>query len=483
MMTSFESIEFLQELSETDQDWIFQSGNEVQVISGTQIISQGVPLDKIFILLQGLLTVHVDEFPEHELSFIGPGEFIGEMAFLEEQQPTATVKAKENSLLLEIRTDLLAAKLKSSAAFSARFHAALARLMARRLRNNSSLFQPKLGQEIPQDAEIATELSESLSRFKNLFLRAEEMERTSEGGLTEDFSREFVDFVYQLEGQVNELIGSESPLSSVRCDHLGRQLMTELLPYLLMTRVGERSYSKPRGYAGDYQTIEWIYQNEPSGYGELGSLMDSAVLGLSCARAVRNRRGLVAHQIERARALRPGQPIEITSLACGPARELFDHYQAHGSSSEVQSHLVDIDQQALEFVGQWSKDLGLDSKIDLHHLNLVYLSLGRGELKLVPQDLVYSIGLIDYFGDEFVIRFLNFIYGILRPGGRVVLGNFHTSNRSRAIMDHLFDWKLIHRDEDDMNRIFRASLFGRECSEILYEDQKLNMFACCEKEV
>jgi len=49
MMTSFESIEFLQELSEIDQDWIFQSGNEVQVISGTQIISQSVPLDKIFI--------------------------------------------------------------------------------------------------------------------------------------------------------------------------------------------------------------------------------------------------------------------------------------------------------------------------------------------------------------------------------------------------------------------------------------------------
>ena len=481
-MATFDSIEVLQELTEADQEWIFQSGNEIQVITGTQIIGQDAPLEKIYILLQGLLTVHVDEFPEHELSLIGPGEFIGEMSFLEGQLPTATVKAKENSLLLEIPTGALTQKLVSDEAFSSRFHAALARLMARRLRNNSNLFQPKLGQEIPQDAEISTALTESLSHFKNLFLRAEEMERTRDEGLTEEFSQEFVDFVYELEGQLNELIGSGGPLSSTRCDRLGRQLMTELLPYVLMTRVGERSYSKPRGYAGDYRTIEWIYQNEPSGYGELGALMDRAVLGLSCARAVRNRRGLVTGQIERARGLRPDQSIEITSLACGPARELFDHYMSNGVSSNVQSHLVDIDEQALEFVGQWSSDLGLESKIDRHHLNLVYLSMGRGELKIPPQDLVYSIGLIDYFSDEFVVRFLNFIHGLLRPGGRVVLGNFHTSNRSRAIMDHLFSWKLIHRDEEDMNRIFRASLFGRECSEFLYEEQKINLFACCEKE-
>ena len=139
-------------------------------------------------------------------------------------------------------------------------------------------------------------------------------------------------------------------------------------------------------------------------------------------------------------------------------------------------------QQALEFVGQWREEMGLESKIDLQRLNLVYLSLGRGQLDVPPQDLIYSIGLIDYFSDEFVVRFLNYIHGLLRPGGRVVLGNFHTSNRSRALMDHLLDWKLIHRDEADMNRIFRESKFGRDCTEILYEEQKLNLFACCERD-
>ncbi|MGE4620082.1 MAG: cyclic nucleotide-binding domain-containing protein [Planctomycetota bacterium] len=481
-MATFESIELLQELTAKDRDWIFQSGSEIQVISGKQIIGQGVPLDRIYIVLQGLLTVHLDEFPEHPLSVIGPGEFIGELSFLEDRLPTATVKARENSLLLQIRFEQLTEKLKSDLPFSARFHMALARLLARRLRKNSNQLQPRIGQEIPQESKIVPLLEESLSQFKKLFLRAEEMERASESGLTEEFSQEFVDYVYQLEGLVNDLVGTASELDPVRCDHLGRRLMEELMPYLLLTKVGERAYSKPRGYAGDYLTIEWIYQNDPGGVGALGTLMDRAVLGLSCAQAVRNRRGLITDQIDRAKSLRPDQPIEITSLACGPARELFDHYQASSGESAVQSHLVDIDEQALEFVDQWRQELGLESKIDLHQLNLVYLCLGRGTLQLPPQDLVYSIGLIDYFGDEFVIRLLDYIHGLLRPGGRVILGNFHNSNRSRALMDHLFDWKLIHRDEDDMNRIFRASRFGRDCSEILYEDQRVNLFACCERD-
>lgn len=481
-MSSFESIEFFQEMTLEDREWVLQSGSELQIISGTKIIAQGVPLDRMYILLQGLLTVHLDEFPEHELSCVGPGEFIGELSFLEDRLPSATVKARENSLLLQIQFEKLSGKLKEDVGFSSRFYGALARLMARRLIKNSRHLQPRIGQEIPQEIGISDALEEGLTKLKSLFLNAEELERTSEEGLTEECSQEFVNHVYELEGLVNDLIGTSSDLDSTRCEYLGRRLMTELLPYLLVTRVGERAYSKPRGYAGDYLTIEWIYQNNPSGFGPMGELMDKAVLGLSCARAVRNRRGLITAQIDRAQNLRPDHTIEVTSLACGPARELFDHYQASSGESNVQSHLIDIDEQALKFVENWRNEQDLESKIDLHHLNLVYLCLGRETLDLPQQDLVYSIGLIDYFGDGFVIRLLNYIHGLLRPGGRVILGNFHTSNRSKAIMDHLFDWKLIHRDENDMNRIFRASLFGRDCSEILYEDQRLNLFACCEKQ-
>jgi hypothetical protein len=35
----------------------------------------------------------------------------------------------------------------------------------------------------------------------------------------------------------------------------------------------------------------------------------------------------------------------------------------------------------------------------------------------------------------------------------------HTHNPSRAILDHVLDWRLIHRDEDALNALVRRSAF------------------------
>ena len=41
---------------------------------------------------------------------------------------------------------------------------------------------------------------------------------------------------------------------------VGDALKAELLPLVQLSSTGERYYSKPRGYAGDYQTLEMIYR-------------------------------------------------------------------------------------------------------------------------------------------------------------------------------------------------------------------------------
>jgi hypothetical protein len=49
-------------------------------------------------------------------------------------------------------------------------------------------------------------------------------------------------------------------------------------------------------------------------------------------------------------------------------------------------------------------------------------------------------------------------------------------------MDYVLDWKLIHRTAADMHRLFEASAFGRECTDIRYENEGVNMFAECIKD-
>ena len=144
---------------------------------------------------------------------------------------------------------------------------------------------------------------------------------------------------------------------------------------------------------------------------------------------------------------------------------------------------LDIDLQALAFVADWRDKAGLKSRIQLLNQNLISLALGREKLQVPPQDLVYSIGLIDYFDDRLVIKMLDFIYEVLAPGGRVILGNFHPRNQTRALMDYLLEWRLIHRTEADMDRLFAGSKFKSVAASTRFESAGVNLFSECVKKV
>jgi SAM-dependent methyltransferase len=135
-------------------------------------------------------------------------------------------------------------------------------------------------------------------------------------------------------------------------------------------------------------------------------------------------------------------------------------FQTLDMPNKVDATLVDIDAEAVAFVRERRDAAGFQSQMILHQANLVYLAMGRTSIDLAPQDLIYSIGLIDYFNDRFVVNLMNYAYRLLKPGGRLILGNFHPRNPI-ALMDYVLDWKLIHRTEEDMDRLFAASMFSR----------------------
>jgi extracellular factor (EF) 3-hydroxypalmitic acid methyl ester biosynthesis protein len=74
------------------------------------------------------------------------------------------------------------------------------------------------------------------------------------------------------------------------------------------------------------------------------------------------------------------------------------------------------------------------------------------------------------------------VYESLNPGGRAVLGNFYPSNPAKEFMDYVFEWNLIHRTEEDMNRLFLNFPFKRPCTKIQFEAEGIDLFAECVKE-
>ena len=97
------------------------------------------------------------------------------------------------------------------------------------------------------------------------------------------------------------------------------------------------------------------------------------------------------------------------------------------------------------------------------------------------QTKVDVANLIDYLQDEHIIRLLDWIYDQLLPAGTVILGNFDAANPDKAFMDHILGWRLIHRTEEDMHRLFEQSAFRRRCTRIFFEAENVNMFAECVK--
>src|SRR5215510_10681134 len=62
---------------------------------------------------------------------------------------------------------------------------------------------------------------------------------------------------------MHQEIGDSASVAQPIKDACGAQMQCELLPYLLLTHMAERLYSKPCGYAGDFMSITEIYRNQP----------------------------------------------------------------------------------------------------------------------------------------------------------------------------------------------------------------------------
>jgi hypothetical protein len=75
---------------------------------------------------------------------------------------------------------------------------------------------------------------------------------------------------------------SLGPAAHATAGKLAESLQAELLPLVGLSAVGERLYTKPRGYAGDCQTIEkMIYGDQPAGTLAGGPFVEGAMRGHS----------------------------------------------------------------------------------------------------------------------------------------------------------------------------------------------------------
>jgi CRP/FNR family cyclic AMP-dependent transcriptional regulator len=116
------------QLNDDDVEWMLAAGSRRFVRAGETLIRQGVPVDAVFILLEGRLAVYLQprKGSEREIARLNVGEIVGEMSFVDARPPSATVRALEDSTVFALAKSALNAKLAADFGFAARFYRALA---------------------------------------------------------------------------------------------------------------------------------------------------------------------------------------------------------------------------------------------------------------------------------------------------------------------------------------------------------------------
>jgi CRP-like cAMP-binding protein len=125
-------------LDDGDMEWLAKNGTTKYVPSGTALIHEGSPIEHIYVVLDGQLSVLVKAIDNREIASLLAGEIVGEISFVDSRPPSASVVAAQDSHLLVIPRSILTSKLKTDDAFAARFYKAVATLLADRLRKTVS---------------------------------------------------------------------------------------------------------------------------------------------------------------------------------------------------------------------------------------------------------------------------------------------------------------------------------------------------------
>ncbi|MFY9398771.1 MAG: PilZ domain-containing protein [Desulfomonilia bacterium] len=234
---------------------------------------------------------------------------------------------------------------------------------------------------------------------------------------------------------------------------------------LLKSALFNRAYRKPLGYAGDYEMMNIIYRNEYEGKDLFSQVMSKIDCEGSAAKAVRNRREYFCQKILALyESLDEGSEAKVVSVACGPCVELWDFFtRVKNSQRPVRIDFIAMDQDPLaldDARNRLQPVSGDNSRFSVSFIqdNIRNLILGKKleESRYAGSDLIYTAGLCDYLSAKATSRLINELYRYLKPGGRMIIGNFGPYNPQRFKMEYGAEWFLIHRSEEDLKDLARG---------------------------
>lgn len=215
----------------------------------------------------------------------------------------------------------------------------------------------------------------------------------------------------------------------------------------------DHAFRQPRGYPGDAELLDMIYDGPEhgsprEGTSDLGLAIFDRMVEAPAAQAVRDRRVILGELVDEVATQRTD--ARVLSVAAGHLREVeVSRACREGALGEF----VALDQDA--------QSLG---RIESNPLNLAptrtvcagVKELLEGRQELGTFDLVYSAGLYDYLNRRLAQSLNRKLFELVRPGGSLVIFNFLKDIPDAAFMETFLRWELIYRSDHDLRHLADA---------------------------
>lgn len=220
------------------------------------------------------------------------------------------------------------------------------------------------------------------------------------------------------------------------------------------------SFRRPRGYAGDAELMDIIYQRMPisSDTPTLGRSVYDFCMNASMLQSVRARRVALSATLD-AIADKTMKP-RVLSVACGHLREIEFSYAVQNGKIEVLT-AFDQDERSLAEVRRCTRDLNVET------IEGSVRDLLDGSVAFESYDFIYSAGLYDYLLAPTARRLTTQLFEFLRTGGTLLLANFLPALRDAGYMEAFMRWPLVYRTAEEMDSLAccipKSALSRREC--------------------
>lgn len=350
--------------------------------------------------------------------------------------------------------------------------------------------QQKVYKVVPDFKMAVADLQNILSDLRLWFEQVELNVRSQPSGTRDEFERK------ALQGLAHPVLSVLAPHFE-RFEHVSTTIdrdlrpvhdiyaRRQLHPLVLCAPFMYRTFSKPLGYAGDYEMVNMMVRDPFQGGTTFAKILNTFFLNTPPVVAHRNRVDYLAESLyrESVRSRKLGRPVRVFTLGCGPAQEIQKFISTSPLAAQCEFTLLDMNEETLEHVrgvmtqlkSRYAPEIQMNYiKKSVH--NLLKASASTASISPGQQfDFVYCAGLFDYLSDNVSRRLTSLMYDWVAPGGMVLVTNVEASNPSKGWMEFVVDWHLFYRNVRDMETLIPVQA-SAENARVFTEPSGYNIF-------